>query len=371
MKTVSGNKVALAHDFLTVWGGAERVFKVMADMYPEAPIYTLFYDEALVRERFPGREIRTSFLQKFPKWVRKSNWLLPLYPIAVETIDLRDFDTVLSSSGAWMKGLVTRLHTRHISYLHSPMRYVWDMYHEHPKLRSGFKFGKRLLLNYLRLWDKEAAARPDVLLVNSEYTKRRVEKYYRRDSQIVYPPVVFIREVPVKPERILPVDQSFLVVARLSASKHIDTVIEAFNKLGLPLNIVGTGTEAKSLQALAGKSIRFLGGVSDTELKTLYQKAQALIQPSEEDFGLVALEALSLGTPVIAYREGAIQELMVPGKDGELFDDLVPEAIADGVRRFINAGANTYRAVGPREPERFSLITFQKNIQDNIERVLT
>lgn len=335
----STKRIALAHDFLVTWGGAERVFQMFAEMYPEAPIYTLFYDETLVRERFPGREIRTTFLQKFPKWLRETHYLMPLYPIAVETLDLRDFDTVLSSSGAWMKGLVTRLYTKHISYLHSPMRFVWDTYHEHPGFKSGFKFLKRLLISYLRLWDKEAADRPDVILVNSGYTAKRVAKYYHREGKIIYPPVSFGENSVIAPT---PQEkQSFLVVARLTASKHVDIVIEAFNKLGLPLTIIGTGKEEKYLRSIAGKNIIFLGAVDDQTLLDMYRNSRALIQPSEEDFGLVALEALSCGVPVIAYKEGAVREIVAPGKTGELFDDLVSESIADGVRHFI-AKENQY-----------------------------
>ncbi len=333
MKGGKEKKVALAHDFLTMLGGAERVFKVMTEMYPEAPIYTLYYDAAFVREHFPGREIRSSFLQKFPQRLRESNWLLPLYPVAVETLDLRDFDTVLSSSGAWMKGLVTRLYTKHISYLHSPMRFVWDTFHEHPGFKSGFKFWKRLLVSYLRLWDKEAADRPDILLVNSEYTRKRVAKYYRREGIMAYPPLVLNGKRAE--HQVATSTGPFVVIARLTASKHVDIVVEAFNKLGLPLEVVGVGREEKYLRSIAGKNIAFLGAVSDAELRQVYARARALIQPSEEDFGLVAIEALSFGVPVIAYKEGAVREIVAPGKTGEFFDDLVPEAVADGVRRFI------------------------------------
>lgn len=357
------HKIALAHDFLVSWGGAERVFKVMTEMYPEAPIYTLFYDEALVRERFPGREISTSFLQKLPKWLRQSPLLMPLYPVAVETLDLRDFDTVLSSSGAWMKGLVTRLYTKHVSYLHSPMRFVWDTFHEHPGFQSGFKFWKRLSVSYLRLWDKEAADRPDVLLVNSEYTKRRVAKYYRRDSQVVYPPLTL--EGGQRESAVPKNEQSFLVVARLTASKHVDIVVEAFNKLGLPLKIIGTGREEKSLRSLAGSQITFLGVLSDEALQQEYAAARALIQPSEEDLGLVALEALTFGVPVIAYKEGAVREIVTPGETGELFDDIVPESVADGVRRFM-VHEEQYR-FAPEHLEGFSRDTFEVNVRKAVD----
>lgn len=362
MQKIQEKKIALAHDFLTMWGGAERTFKVMTEMYPEAPIYTLFFDEALVKKYFPNRDIRSSFLQKFPKWLRESNWLLPLYPVAVETLDLRDFDIVISSSGAWMKGLVTRLYTKHISYLHSPMRFVWDTYHEHPGFKSGFKFCKRLIISYLRLWDKEAAERPDMLLANSMYTKKRVEKYYRREGMVVYPPLALAGE---KTEQHgVRSAGPFVVIARLTASKHVDIVIEAFNKLGLPLEVVGVGREEKYLRSIAGKNITFLGAVSDEELKQVYARARALIQPSEEDFGLVALEALSFGVPVIAYQEGAIREIVTEGKTGEFFDDLVPESLADGVRRFI-ANESTY-ATASFNGEMFMRQQFETEIRSKV-----
>lgn len=356
-------KLALAHDFLTVWGGAERVFQEMADMYLDAPIYTLFYDKDFVERYFPRRTIRASFLQKFPQWLRESNWLLPLYPVAVETLNLRDFDTVLSSSGAWMKGLVTRLHTQHIAYLHSPMRYVWDTFHEHPGLTTGFRFGKRLCMSYLRLWDKEAADRPDSLLVNSDYTRKRIAKYYRRESTVVYPPVR-VGQAQVYPavKR-----EGFLLVARLTAAKHIDIVIEAFNKLGLPLVIVGLGPEEKRLRKMAAGHISFVGFVTDVELITRYHGVRALIQASEEDFGLSAAEALRCGTPVIAYQAGAIQEFMLAGKQGEYFDDLVPEAVADAVRRFIaHEGKYVHGVVAPASLSDGTTECFKQAIRDAV-----
>lgn len=366
MKLHNDKKIALAHDFLTVWGGAERVFQVMADMYPEAPIYTLFYDEQFVKKYFPGRTVRASFLQRWPSWLRLSTLGRLFYPVAVETLDLREFDTVLSSSGAWMKGLVTRLYTRHIAYLHSPMRYVWDTTHEHPRLTQGFHLLQRMLLAYLRLWDKEAADRPDVLLVNSRYTLERVKKYYRRiDGQIVYPPaLLFSKDVPSR------VDRSqfpYLVVARLTASKHIDVIIEAFNKLGLPLCIVGDGPDRKRLMSLASKNIRFLGMISDEKLGEVYRRSRALIQASEEDFGLAALEAQLFGTPVIALRGGAIEEFLVPGQTGEVFVGLVPETVADGVRRSMDHEVVYDFSV--LESARFQRTSFEAKIRTLVDQM--
>ncbi|MEP7162747.1 MAG: glycosyltransferase, partial [Candidatus Moraniibacteriota bacterium] len=241
------HKIALVHDFLLAFGGAERVLKELSSMYPEAPIYTLLENQAMTGCIFPGRVIRTSFLQKFPKWLRKRYWLLtPFFPVAVETFDLRDFDLVISSSGAWSKGIVTRLNTRHIAYLHSPTRFFWDSHHWHPALREKRQIFRRLLMSYIRLWDKEAADRPDVLVANSEYTASRIQKYYRRDSVVIYPPVAPLgkqEEDTLKEEK-----NYFLVVSRLTEAKRVDVVIDAFNKLNLPLVIVGTGREMEKLK---------------------------------------------------------------------------------------------------------------------------
>lgn len=329
-------KVALAHDFLLAWGGAERTFKVLSDAYPEAPIYTLLADPGFVAKHFPGREVRTSFLQRLPSWLRKRHrWLLPLYPIAVEAIDLRDFHLVISSSGAWMKGLVTRLYTRHIAYLHSPMRYVWDS-------QEGYlrELGKeksllvRIVLSYCRVWDRQSAERPDVLIANSAFTQRRIKKYYQRDSAIIFPPAGTLREKwgGAGSDH---AKEYFLIVARLNRSKRVDAVIEAFNRLELPLMVVGTGPEEKKLKEIAGRTIQFAGAVSDEDLAIHYQKARAIIQPSEEDFGMVVAEAFSFGIPAIALNSGAARECVEAGVTGELYTGGTPEMIADGVRRFL------------------------------------
>ena len=180
-------KIALVHDFLLYQGGAERVLKVLSDMYPEAPIYTLLYDEEKMGKMFEGREIKSSYLQKFPKFLKKRHrWLLPFYPVVPETFDLREYDLVISSSGAWAKGIVTKLNTIHVAYIHSPMRFVWD-YNERYLREKGKKPGLigRFILSYLRLWDRLAADRPDYLIANSRYTQERIAKYYRSKNKQV------------------------------------------------------------------------------------------------------------------------------------------------------------------------------------------
>lgn len=331
----SGMKVAIVHDFLVSFGGAERVLNSFCRLFPDAPVYTLLADQSIVKRYFPGHEIRTSFLQKFPKVLRvRYRWLLPFFPVAVEAFDLREFDLVLSSSGAWSKGVVTRLRTFHIAYLHSPMRYLWDaneIYLARVRSSGCMKFFGRFLLSYLRLWDRESSLRPDVLVSNSEYTKSRVGKYYRRESEIIYPPVILQGESSA-PSR----TESFLIVARLAESKGVDRAIEAFNKLGLPLVVVGNGKEMKRLRRMAGETISFRGFVPDKELARLYGSARAVIAPSEEDFGLSAAEALAAGTPVIAFGKGGVREIVHEGVTGEFFLADTPEVLADAVRRFLS-----------------------------------
>lgn len=335
-----GKKVALVHDFLVSYGGAERVFQAIAEMYPEAPVYTLLADRALALEHFKGRDIRTSWLAKMPRFIQKRYRLfLPFFPVAVEAFDLREFDLVISSSGAWSKGIVTRLNTEHVAYLHSPMRYAWDYHEDYLQELGGygrFRFFARMLLSYLRIWDRQAALRPDVLIANSQYTRARIQKYYRTDAQVIYPGALSLleknRDILSTPQ---PKREYFLVVSRLTRSKKVDGVIEAFNKLSLPLTVVGVGKEREKLEKMAEKNIRFVGFQKDADLVQLYRGARAVIFPSEEDFGMVAAEALSFGTPVIAYEYGGIQEIVQEGITGELYHAQAPEIVAEGVRRFL------------------------------------
>ncbi|MBI2439128.1 MAG: glycosyltransferase [Candidatus Moranbacteria bacterium] len=361
-------KIALVHDFLVSYGGAERVFQVMAEMFPDAPIYTLLADQEIVTRYFPGREVRVSWLCRLPKFLKKRyRFFLPFFPAAVEAFDLRDFDLVLSSSGAWGKGIVTRLDTTHIAYLHSPMRYAWD-YHEQYLAEIASRSGKkkpgiftRLLLSYMRLWDRQAAERPDILLANSQYTQARIEKYYRRKSTVLYPPVTLSRSFSAFAKEVSRGDY-FLLVSRLTRSKKVDVAIEAFNKLGISLVIVGSGREENCLREQARKNITFMGFVDDEKLATLYAGARALIFPSEEDFGMTAVEALSFGTPVIAFDYGGVREIVEIGKTGETFHAQTPEVLAEGVRRFLQREGTYDESMMKQSAKRFSQERFQTEL---------
>lgn len=370
--SIKKKKVALVHDFLVSYGGAERVFEAMAEMYPDAPIYTLLYDKERMGEHFRGRDIRVSWLAKLPNFLKKRyRFFLPFFPVAVESFDLRDFDVVISSCGAWSKGIITRLNTKHIAYLHSPMRYAWD-YHEQYLgelgARGKRKIFLRMFMSYLRVWDRQAAERPDVLLVNSKFTEKRVKKYYRRESTVMYPGALDLFE---KNKQILLSPQKkreyFLVVSRLTRSKKIDKVVEAFNKLGLPLVVVGIGPDQEMLEGIAENNITFRGFVEDRELAELYRGARAVIFPSEEDFGMVAVEALSFGTPVIAYEYGGIQEIIEQGKTGELFHAQTPEIIAEGVRRFLENEGEYDEALMKQSVAHLTKERFQEEIRKFME----
>lgn len=369
-------KVALVHDFLVAYGGAERVFETLAEMFPEAPLYTLLYDPARMGEHFQRRDIRVSWLSKLPKFFKKRYRLLLLFfPVAAESFDLRDFDVVISSSGAWSKGIITRLRTKHIAYVHSPMRYAWD-YHEQyldeMGARGKFRIFTRMLLSYLRIWDRQAAERPDRLLVNSRYTQARVKKYYGRESEVVYPGALSLREKTAESAgRKAGVERThFLLVSRLTRSKKAGAVIEAFNKLGFPLIIVGDGPEREALERSAEPNVSFTGFVSDARLAELYVSARAVIFPSEEDFGMVAAEALSFGTPVVAYEYGGIREIVESGKTGESFHAQTPEIIAEGVRRFL-ANEKRYDAAAMKlSVAHLTQVNFQNGIRSAVEKIL-
>ena len=365
-------KVALVHDFLVNWGGAEKVLETLCEMFPEAPIYTLLYDKEKMSEKFAGRRIKTSFLQKFPKILRTRfrRYLLPLMPVAPEVFDLRDFDLVISSSGAWSKGIVTRLNTIHIAYLHSPMRFVWD-YNEKYLRDIGKKIGfcKRMFLTYLRIWDYQATQRPDVLLANSKYTQERVRKYYRRDSRIIYPPVVNGNQLEndINSEQKKEKGKYFLMVSRLTAYKKIDLAVKAFNKLELPLVIVGEGEQKKYLQKIAGKTVKIVGWQNEKNLAKYYRGARALIFPTIDDFGMVMVEAMNYGVPIIAIKKGGAKEIVKEGFSGEFFEAQTVEVLADGVRRFMENEKKYDANVIKKEAEKFSREKFKEKIKEVIK----
>jgi glycosyltransferase involved in cell wall biosynthesis len=325
-------KIALVHDFLTQDGGAEKVLQVFTEMYPEAPIYMLFYDKNKVSTIFQNKNIITSFLQKIPFSHKSYQWFLPLMPIATEQLDLSDYDVVLSSTSAFMKGVITSDNATHVCYCHTPTRYLWTDTHDYIKnlpYNGLIKFFIPFLLHKLRIWDLLATKRVDHFVANSHTVEKRISKYYKRESTVIYPPV------ECEKFKITQLKGDFyLCGARLVPYKKIDLVIEAFNKTGKKLKVFGTGPEMNYLKKLAGDSVEILGKVSDTELIELYAQAKAFIHPQEEDFGITPVESMASGTPVIAYGVGGATETVIHKKTGYLFNKQTPDALVHAIDEF-------------------------------------
>ncbi|MEI8060877.1 MAG: glycosyltransferase [Candidatus Berkelbacteria bacterium] len=316
-------KIAIVHDYITKVGGAERVLMTLHNIYPDAPIYTLLYDEAGTKKQFSvGYDIRPSRLQKLPNFIRKrSRLLLSKYPQAIEEFDFSEFDVVISSSNSFAHGVITRPNTLHITYCYSPMRYAWDWTHKYmDENKIGFGLAGmyiRSLISKLREWDYYASQRTDEWVAISKTVAKRIKKYYRRDAAVIYPPTD-INEL-LKNNR--KPGEYYLIVSRLTQYKNIDLAINVFNQLKLPLYIIGEGADKKRLQSLAGETVKFLGWQSDNERNNYIYGCRAFLFPGEDDFGLTPVEAMAAGRPVIAYRAGGATETVMEGKTGEFFDD--------------------------------------------------
>ncbi|MFZ2970099.1 MAG: glycosyltransferase [Minisyncoccia bacterium] len=365
-------KIAIVHDFLTYFGGAEQVLKSLHHLYPKAPIYTLLFDEKKMKEYFPDAKIIPSFLNKFPKFMRtRKKYLLPLLSTAAETFDLRDYDVVISSSNSFVKGIITKPKTVHICYCHAPTRFLWDWYYNYLD-ENNISGWKKLLvipiLHYLRLWDKSAADRVDYFIANSKNTADKIKKFYSKESKLIYPPVDVskFQEIGLLHDK----KDYFLIVSRLSAYKKIHVAVEAFNKLELPLVIIGDGEERKKLERIAEKNIKFLGFQPIDKVIEYYRNCQAFIFSGEDDFGIAPVEAMSFGKPVLAYRKGGSIETVIPGVTGEFFNDLIPEILADGVRRIKNNYANFNADIIKEHAKKFSREKFELNMKEFVDIVI-
>ena len=322
-------RVALVHDFLLDLRGAERVFAAMCDTWPEADVFTAVYDERGTEGRFADRRPRTSFLQRVRPTARTFRPLLPLYPHAIESFDLRGYDTVISSSSAWAHGVLVDPGAVHVCYCHNPFRYAWTEREATLRARNPLtRPALRLLLNRWRQWDWIAAQRVDRYVANSRLTATRVRRYFGREATVLYPPVETARFGPA------PVGAHYMVLAELMAHKRIDVAVRAFGALGLPLLVVGDGPESRRLRRLATPNVTFTGRISDERVAYLLARAQALVVTATEEFGIAAVEALAAGRPVIALGEGGVRESVVEGVTGTFFDRCEPEVLAAAVSRF-------------------------------------
>ena len=307
-------KVALVHDYLIQYGGAERVLAELCLLFPNAPIYTLLYDKKATGGAFSHTTIHTSFLQKFLRVKSHYRFFPFLMPLAIEQFDFSEYDLVISSSASFAKGIITREHTLHICYCHTPMRFAYAPYQEiagqslYPQWLQVFF---PLFLPYMRLWDRQSAYRVDKFLCNSSFIQKKISAYYQQEAKVIHPPVHVRRFSLQKPRNY------FLVVGRFLPYKRIDLAIDACNDLGVPLYVVGTGgPEYSRLKHRAGPTIQFIQRVSDARLVNLYAQAHALLFPQQEDFGIVAIESMACGRPVIAFKSGGALEYIQDKRTG-------------------------------------------------------
>jgi glycosyltransferase involved in cell wall biosynthesis len=312
---------------------------------------------------FSDKNIKTSFIQKIP-FAKKYHRVFPqLMPMAIEQFDFSNYDIVLSDSSSFAKGIITGPDTLHLCYMHTPMRFAWD---DCQKYTSDFDFPsivKRLVpfaMNYIRIWDRVSADRPDKIIANSNFVSRRISKYYKKESTVIHPPVS-IENFNISKEK----GDYFLIVGRFLAYKRFDIAIEAFNKLGLPLKIIGRGPELKRLKKMARQNIEFLGRIPDKKVAEYFSKCRAFVFPQEEDFGIVAIEAMASGRPVIAYRGGDIQEHIEEGKTGLFFDNQTAQGIVEAVKKFNDSD---YDSEYIREKaKKFDKSLFKAKIKEYIE----
>ena len=354
-------KIAFVHEYLNQFGGAERMLQVLCALYPRAPIYTLLYDRDATGGVFDGRVIKTSFLQNLP-FTKKHHRIFPLLmPIAIEQFDFSDYDLVISVSASFAKGIITKPQTRHICYCLTPPRFLWDNSQKFVEEFGYSKLVKKFLppfITYLRIWDKEAALRVDDFWAISNFIGDRVKKYYSRPSQVIYPPVN-VSKFKIGNWK-LEIGNYYLMVGRLVSYKQFDLAIKAFNQNGLPLKIVGIGPELNKLKKIANKNIEFLGLVSDEKLANLYSHAQACIFPQEEDFGIVPLESMASGRPVIAYRAGGAIETILENETGIFFNEQTPESLQEAIERFHNLDFRPEVCRG--QAEKFDIGVFKDKI---------
>jgi glycosyltransferase involved in cell wall biosynthesis len=316
--------------------GGEKVLEVFCEMFPDAPIYTLLHIKGSVSPLIERHRIETTFVQRLPKVATKYRNYLPLFPTAIETFDMGGYDLVLSSSHCVAKGIIPHAGTTHISYVHTPMRYVYEMYDQYFGPRQMGRL-KRCIIpffaNYLRLWDAATSGRVDHYIANSENVRRRIQRHYRRDATVIWAPVDTQRlSLSEKP------GDYYLVVSALVPYKRVDLAVAAAARLSRRLVIVGTGPERAGLERLAGPNVQFLGWQSDDQVRDWYAGCRALLFPGEEDFGIVPLEAQACGKPVIAFGRGGALETVRDGETGIFFAEQTVDSLAGAMKRLEEEG---------------------------------
>lgn len=369
MPSADDLKVAIAHEWLDTYAGSERVVEQILNLYPHAELFSLV-DFLAADERWfiHNKAVTTSFIQRLPRARKHFRQYLPLMPIAIEQFDLSTYDIVISSHHAVAKGIVTRADQLHISYVHTPIRYAWDLqwqYLEQAGLKRGVKgLLTRLILHYLRLWDASSASRVDCFVANSRYIARRIWKTYRRSAQVIYPPVAVQRFRCDRPR-----GDFYLTVSRFVPYKRVDLTVAAFTRLGLPLVVIGDGAERSQLERSAGPNIQFLGYQSNAAVTDYMERCKAFVFPAEEDFGITPVEAQAAGAPVIAYGRGGVAETVIHGKTGLLFPRQTVDALTSAVVDFEQGMDLLASDMIRQHAEQFSEERFQQEFQQFLDDV--
>lgn len=357
-------RVAIVHDYLNQYGGAERVLEALHTLYPAAPVYTAIYDAAAMPEHYRSWDIRTSFMQRLPGWRTHFRRYFPLYPSAFEQFDLSAYDLILSSSSAYAKGVIPRPGAVHVCYCHTPMRFAWRTgdYVEREGIGGVQAAILPVALTYVRLWDAVSSARVDAFAANSRAVAERIARYYGRTARLVPPPVDLPPYAPQPP------GDYYLAGGRLIPYKRIELAVQAFTRLGLPLKIFGDGRDRERLERMAGPNIAFLGWVDEATRRDLFARCRAFLFPGEEDFGITPLEAMAAGRPVIAYAAGGALDTVIDGVTGRFFHEPTPAALAVAVAA---AHVDRYDPVAiRRHAEGFGLAVFQNRMRALIAEAL-
>ena len=365
---LAGNlNVALVHDWLVSSGGGERVLRDLHRMFPNAPIYTLVYNQTKAPKWLEECDVRPTYIQKWPGGKTHHKYLLSFMPKAWEALDMSEYDLVISTCSSCCKGVITRPDAEHICYSFSPTRYVWDLYHEYMAGAGAVKrFFMPGMIHKVRLWDFQAAQRVDHFVADSNFVGSRIKKFYRRDFTTIYPGA-HINEYPIVDEP----EDFYLVVSRFVHYKRVDIAVEACNMLGKKLVVIGSGgEEEQKLRAMAGLTIEFKGRVSDEEMEHYYSRAKGFLFPGIEDYGLTPIEAMSAGVPVLAYGKGGALETVADGKTGLYFHDQSAKGLAECIERFEREGVSYTRQQIHEYSLGFSEEVFRQKMGDFISKTL-
>ena len=358
-------KIAIVHDWLTGMRGGEKVLEALLKLYPEADLFTLLHNQKKCSLVIENRKITTSFINSLPFKKNKYRLYLPLFPLAIESLDLKPYDLVLSSSHCVAKGVISNPNAVHLSYIHSPMRYVWDLYYDYfPKNKSFKSVFYQIFSHYLRNWDVISASRVDRFIANSNFVAKRIKKYYRRDAKVVFPPC-FEGDMEVIEHK---KEDFYLIVSAFAPYKKIDLAIEAFRQNRKKLIILGDGQDKKKLLKNLPSNVTILSNQTKKQVSSFYQKAKALIFPGLEDFGIVPVEAQLNFTPVIAFAKGGVLDTVVNGKTGILFSEQTVNSINNAID--LSEKNNWQKSDFQKNILKFSEENFTNNIKREVDTLL-